>query len=222
MAKAFIFDMDGVIVDNHHFHVTAWKRFCDETGIEFNEQEFRKKYFGKNNHDILTGLMQKQIPTREVNILGERKEAIYREVYSEHMQMVEGLEDLLINLLKKEKLLAVATSAPVSNLNFVLDGLQIRKYFHSLCNEEDVKRAKPDPEIYLKTAEKLRVKPNECIVFEDSVSGIMAAKNAGMKVVALITTHTQEELPEPELFIKNFSDTKLANYLNNNKLKNEY
>lgn len=216
MIKAFIFDMDGVIVNNHQYHVIAWKQFCQQIDVDFNENEFRKKYFGKNNHDILTGLLNKQLTTSMVSELGERKEALYRQVYKDHIKMVEGLEELLKTIVRKGKLSAVATSAPISNLDFVIDKLNLRKYFRCLSNGDDVKRAKPDPEIYTRTAEKLGVMPHECIVFEDSVSGIMAAKNAGMTVIALLTTHLQDELPEAALYINNFYDERIENYLVNN------
>lgn len=218
MIKAFIFDMDGVIVDNHHYHVIAWKQFCQEIDVDFDENEFRKKYFGKNNHDILTGLMNKQLTPIMVSELGERKEALYRQVYQDHIKMVDGLEELLKKIAQKGKLSAVATSAPISNLDFVIDRLKLRKYYHCLSNGDQVKRAKPDPEIYIKTAKKLGVEPHECVVFEDSVSGIMAAKNAGMTVIALLTTHLRDELPEAELFINNFYDKRIENYLTNNSL----
>jgi HAD superfamily hydrolase (TIGR01509 family) len=161
--------------------------------------------------------MNRSVSDEEANFLGEQKEAVYRVVYSKHIEMVEGLEGFLQKIIARQKLTAVATSAPLSNLDFILDNLNLRSYFHCLTNSSDVARAKPDPEIYLKTAEKLNVHPSDCVVFEDSVSGIMSAKNAGMKVIALLTTHSRDELPETKLYIKNFNDPVLADFLNQNQ-----
>ncbi|HRX67919.1 MAG TPA: HAD family phosphatase, partial [Tenuifilaceae bacterium] len=112
--------------------------------------------------------------------------------------------------------LAVATSAPVSNLDFIIDKLSIRNYFDCLTNGNEVAKAKPHPEVYLITARKLNLQPDECVVFEDSVSGIESAKNAGMKVIGLLTTHSQDELPETEFFIPNFADIKLESFFEQN------
>lgn len=213
MIKSFIFDMDGVIVDNHSYHLHAWKLFCDEINVSFNEAEFRHKYFGKNNFDILSGLFSREVTQHEADELGERKELVYRQVYQNHIKPVEGLVEILSELKKSGKFLAVASSAPVSNLNFVVDNLQIRSYFSCLLDGSSVSKAKPDPEIYIKTAKQLNVLPHECVVFEDSISGINAAQKAGMRVIALLTTHIRSELPEVELYIKDFTDSKLISFL---------
>ena len=101
---------------------------------------------------------------------------------------------------------AVATSAPTSNLNFTLDSLGIRNLFDVIVDASGITKGKPDPEIYLKAAELLEISPMDCVVFEDSISGIKSGHNAGMKVVALITTHSKDELPETYLSIKDFSE----------------
>ncbi len=214
MQKAAIFDMDGVIVNNHHYHVKAWREFCAIKNIPFNEQEFRAKYFGKNNHDILTGLLNKEISEEEVIQLGEAKEELYRKIYQPYIKPVEGLKKLMKSLKNAKSVIALATSARKPNLDFVMNSLQIEHYFDALVDASMVKRSKPDPEIFLKAACLLGVKPQDCVVFEDSVSGINAAKTAGMKVVALLTTHNRSELPDASLFVKDFTDERLPNFLN--------
>ncbi|MFP4556914.1 MAG: HAD family hydrolase [Bacteroidales bacterium] len=216
MQKAVIFDMDGVIVNNHHYHVKAWREFCAKKNIPFNEQEFRKRYFGKNNHDILSGLLNKDVSDNDVISLGEAKEALYREIYQPHIKPVEGLEELLKALKDAGMSLAVATSARKPNLDFVVKSLKIEHYFDVMVDASMVKKSKPDPEIFLKSAFQMDVEPHDCIVFEDSVSGINAAKAAGMRVVALLTTHNREELPDAPLFVKDFTDRNLSNFLNIN------
>ncbi len=216
MIKAVIFDMDGVLVDNHNFHVEAWGKFCREISVEIDIAEFRRKYFGKGNRDILSGLLNREVTDEEVHLLGERKEAVYREVYNGFVEPVYGLVNFLKFAKSAGMKLAVATSAPVSNLDFIIDKLSIRNYFDCLTNGNEVAKAKPHPEVYLKTAQKLNLHPAECIVFEDSVSGIESAKNAGMKVIGLLTTHSQNELPDAEFFIHDFSSIKLKTFISSN------
>jgi len=212
--KAAIFDMDGVLVDNHHYHLIAWREFCELKGIPFNDDEFRVKYFGKNNYDILSGLIEKEITQAEVDLLGEEKEALYRTIYKPHIKPVKGLKNFLIALKAKGLKLAVATSANKPNLDFVVKELKLKSHFNLLVDASYVAKSKPHPDIYLKTAELLGAAPNKCIVFEDSVSGINAATAAGMDVVALLTTHQRHELPPAQLFINDFTDDAILCLMN--------
>ncbi len=206
MLRAALFDMDGVIVDNHHFHVQAWKLFCDKYNISLTENDFRAKYFGKNNTDILSGLLNRSVSQTEVDELGEEKEELYRKVYKDHVKPVEGLVELLKSLKENGVKIGVATSAPASNLDFVFENIKIKNYFNAVVDAHQIKNGKPNPEIYLKTAEILDVSPADCVVFEDSVSGIQSGQRAGMKVISLITTHRIDELPKTELAINNFTE----------------
>jgi beta-phosphoglucomutase len=213
MYKAAIFDMDGVLVDNHHYHQIAWKEFCEIKNIPFTDEEFRVKYFGKNNCEILSGLMSREVIQEEADMLGEEKEALYRKIYGPFIKPVDGLKEFLIQLKAKGFLLAVATSAGKLNLNFVIEALGLNGQFHLLVDASFVERSKPYPDIYLKTAELLGVMTNNCIVFEDSVSGINAAKAAGMDVIGLLTTHKRDELPAAMLFAKDFTDSNIISFI---------
>lgn len=204
--KAAIFDMDGVIVDNHNYHVKAWADFCKNHRIPFNEQTFRIKYFGKSNRDILPDLTNSKLSQFAIDELAEEKELIYRNIYRDDIKPVSGLKTLIAKLRKQGIKTAVATSAPTSNLNFVLDQLCIRDMFDTVVDSSMVKECKPDPEIYLKASELIGITPKECIVFEDSISGIQSAHNAGMEVIALITTHKAEELPKTYMQVYDFTE----------------
>lgn len=204
--QAAIFDMDGVIVDNHTYHVKAWAEFCHKHNIPFNEITFRANYFGKNNHDILHGLMNNGLTLEQINTLGEEKEQIYRDLYKEDITPINGLVPFL-NTLKAEGIkTAVATSAPTSNLDFTLDSLKIRYLFDIVVDASGISKGKPDPEIYLKASNLLGITPSSCVVFEDSISGIKSGQNAGMSVIGLITTHSKEELPFTTLAISDFTE----------------
>lgn len=203
---AAIFDMDGVIVDNHTYHVKSWAEFCRSKNIPFDEDTFRTKYFGKNTRDTFKGLLDYQLTEEEINTLGEEKEKIYREMYKDYITPVNGLIPFLISLKNAGIKTGVATSAPTSNLDFTLDMLGIRHLFDVVVDASGVSKGKPDPEIYLKAAEFLDISPKDCVVFEDSISGIKSGQNAGMRVVALITTHSKDELPYTPLSIHDFTE----------------
>lgn len=203
--KAFIFDMDGVIVNNHSYHLKAWEIFCNKYSFPFDINTFSQQYFGKSNYEILSELSHKKVTEMEALTLGEEKEIIYRELYSKEILVHTGLLDFLEVLKSNNKLTAVASSAPISNINFVLDKLRIREYFNTIVDASMVKFSKPNPEIYLKAAHALNIEPRECLVFEDSHSGIKAALDAGMEVVILSTTHKRNELNYNMAIVEDFT-----------------
>lgn len=198
--------MDGVIIDNHNYHVEAWSNFCNKKNIPFEESSFRTKFFGKNTRDTFLGLLDYPLTEEQVNTLGEEKEKIYRDLYKNHIVPVNGLIPFLQSLKKSGIKTAIATSAPTSNLDFTLDILNIRHYFDVLVDASGITKGKPDPEIYLKASNLLGISSENCIVFEDSISGIQSGHNAGMRVVAVATTHTPDELPETFITIKDFTE----------------
>ncbi|HCT30342.1 MAG TPA: hypothetical protein DIW31_06335 [Bacteroidales bacterium] len=204
--QAAIFDMDGVIIDNHTYHVKAWEVFCNRHAIHVDETSFRAKYFGKINSDILNGLMNEPLTVSQIDLLGEEKEAIYREIYKHDITPIKGLVPFLIKLKESGIKTAVATSAPTSNLDFTIDSLNIRHLFDAIVDASMITKGKPDPEIYLKAASLLEVNPDNSIVFEDSIAGIKSGQNAGMRVIALTTTHNIEELPNTEISINDFTE----------------
>ncbi len=204
--NGFIFDMDGVIVDNYLYHIDAWGEFCKRHGLNFEVEDFTRKYFGKNNTDILQALFGKSLSSTEIDMLGEEKEAIYRELYQPYIKPLDGLLDFMRELRIQGGKIAIASSAPQSNINFVVEKTYIKEFIDVSVNGNMVRLGKPSPDIFLKAAELLRIQPEKCLVFEDSFSGIQAAINAGMQVVALATTHKKEEHDPTITIISNFKE----------------
>lgn len=204
-----VFDMDGVLVDNVDHHVEAWRNFGHEMGKDLTEEEIRET-FGQRNQDMLEALLGRSLSNQSTQQHGERKEELYRKLMSPDLQakIVPGLIDFLSQLKEQDYRMAVATSGPPENANFVLDGLGIRKNFHAVVTGADVVKGKPDPEIFLLAANQLELSPLRCIVFEDSSSGIAAARQAGSPCVALATTHHTEELRKflPDLIVRDFRE----------------
>jgi len=191
---AALFDMDGVLIDNLAYHLASWQQFAQRYGRTLSPEQYARHINGRVAADSLPYVLERSLNAEELMQYTEEKEAIYREIYRTHQQPTPGLLAFLAELKAEGWGAAVGTSAPLSNLPFTLDGLALRPHFHAIVDASQIIRGKPDPEIYLTAAAQLGVPPERCVVFEDAFSGIEAGLRAGMKVVALATSHTAEEL----------------------------
>ena len=191
--RAFIFDMDGTLVDNMRFHGAAWQTMLRENGIETDPHEFLVKTAGKTNREIIPNFFTDATEDRLLE-LGLRKEIIYRELFLPERRAISGAIEFLEAAQTLGVKMAVATAAPVANMEFILDGLDLRRFFSVITTAADVSHGKPNPEVFLKTAEKLGVKPKNCLVFEDAVNGFEAAHRAGMKSIGIATVNSIEDI----------------------------
>ncbi len=197
MLKAVIFDMDGVIADTNPHHQIAWRKYYEQHGRTLSDADFVQYVSGKHNSAILGHLFPDQsAAVADFDRLAYEKEALFRELYAPDIIAVPGLVNFLTLLKNNGIKTAVATSAPVENLDFVMDALELRPFFDALLHEKLVTRPKPDPEIYQKAMAMLGVTPEESIVFEDSMTGVKAGRAAGARVIGVATTHTIDELAE--------------------------
>ncbi len=204
MNYAFIFDMDGVLIDSNPFHKIALQQFCKEHGHDLNEAQLREKIYGRTNKDWLRNLFG-DIDKSLLVKYADEKEALFRELYIKDVHALEGLIPFLSKLKDQEIPMAIATSAPRANVDFTIQYANLGGYFDTILDESFVNKGKPDPEIYLKTAQALGFDPTNCIVFEDSLSGIESGKAAGCKVVGITTTHTRKELNKTDFIMDNFN-----------------
>jgi beta-phosphoglucomutase family hydrolase len=191
--RAFIFDMDGTLVDNMRFHTEAWGKMLAENGVEMNAHDFLVKTAGKTNREILPTVFG-AISDERIAELGSRKETLYQELFLPHRKAIQGAIEFLEEAQDLGVKMAVATAAPVVNMEFILDGLNLRRFFDAITTAADIKNGKPDPEIFLKSAEKLGVEASNCLVFEDAVGGFEAAHAAGMKSIGIATVNSIEEI----------------------------
>lgn len=208
--KAVIFDMDGTMINNMAYHQKAWKQFCINHGLEMTDKEFKEKISGKKNNIIFQVVFGKELTPDEIKKFTEEKEELYQQIYKDDIREIEGLSNLISLLRQKGLKLAIATTAPKTNRDFGLKALGLTNAFDVILGDEDVTCGKPHPEIYLKTAEKLEVEPEECLVFEDTPVGVEAAKNAGMRVIGILTSYTEDELKQSELVVDNFDKIKFV------------
>lgn len=189
-----IFDMDGVIIDNHQYHFLAWKKMCEKYGKPLDHESYRDHLNGRTLSEVVEYIFNEPMPKEKVREIGLEKEKIYRELYQPYIQPTPGLLGFIGQAHDEGIPLVVGTSAPYENVVFTMNGLGIRHYFVDILDERAVTKGKPNPEIYLKCAERIHLPNDRCIVFEDAVSGIKAGTAAGSKVVALATSHSREEL----------------------------
>lgn len=203
---AVIFDMDGVICHTNPFHAEAFRQFFNKRAIPYTEQEFIDHMYGKHNSYIMKYFLKQDLNEQEVKVLEDEKEGLFRTIYADHIEPIAGYLAFLSQLKEAGFKTGVATSAPRANLSLILDKLGFASKMESILSSEDVQFHKPNPEVYLKSAENLAVPPKRCIVFEDSFSGVTAGLNAEMKVVGVLSSHTKEELPPCSYYINNYHD----------------
>jgi beta-phosphoglucomutase len=206
---AAIFDMDGVIADNMVYHTKAWEKFLQKYSPGLEIGDVTSKY-GMTNADLMSYVLSRKLTPAEVERYGEEKEALYRELYAADMAPLPGLVDFLQDLRSAGIRAVVATSAPQSNVDFLLDGLKIRPLFDAVVDAGHVNRGKPEPEIYLTAASRVGCRPDACVVFEDAMAGIEAGRRAAMMVIGVATTSPPEKLPGTRLVIKDFREVSVA------------
>lgn len=194
MVKAFLFDMDGVLCDNNAYHRTSWMEYAKRLGKELSEDDILTKVYGKTNREILEFVKGSQLPQAVVDYHAEEKEALFREMYRPDFCLTPGVMAFLKKAQKQGKKLGVVTNAPLSNLEFTLEMGELTSIFQARVHAAMVANPKPAPDIYLLAAELLEIDPKDCVVFEDSSTGILAAKAAGCRVVAIASTLPVDKL----------------------------
>ncbi len=206
---AVIFDMDGVICHTNPFHSQAFQKFFAKRNLHPSEEEFAQHMYGKSNSYIFKHFLKREVKGEEFRKLEDEKEGLFREIYEPQINPIAGFLDFLNGLKLNGIKTAVATSAPKANMDLIVNRLGLDTKMESFLASEDVDTHKPEPEVYLKSAKNLLVHPDNCVVFEDSYSGVSAAINAGMKVVGVLSSHSKEELPPCQLYIDNYHEINL-------------
>lgn len=209
MLKAVLFDMDGVICHTNPYHSIAFEQFFAKRNLRPTEAEYQRHMYGKNNSYILSHFLGRKIEGNELLEMEEEKEGLFREIYKSEVKPIDGFIDFLEVLKGAGIKTAVATSAPRANFDLIIDTLGIREVMESQLASEDVSEHKPDPEVYLRSAANLKVTPENCLVFEDSFSGVSAGLNADMRVIGVLSSHSEDELPKCDGYITDFTKLNL-------------
>jgi beta-phosphoglucomutase len=183
-AQAVIWDVDGTLVDTAEMHYQAWVRLCRERGRAFTRDEFART-FGRRNAEILHEIFSSPLSESDIITIGDRKETFYRDAARAGVALLPGVWTLMNGLHAHGVIQAIGSSAPRANVDLILDLTGIARFIQAVVSAEDTRRGKPDPEVFLTAARRVGTDPRRCVVFEDAVAGVRAAKAAGMRCVAV-------------------------------------
>ncbi len=208
--KGYIFDLDGVLVDSSRIHYRGWKDVLKALGRDVDYETFRTTFFGKRGVDTLEALFGKgKFNDDEVKQLSDEVDSNFVKTVAEVGVPIPGALEFVRGLKAAGQKIALGTSAPRPNVDAFLEAFSLRGVFDEEVCGDDVSRGKPNPEVFLRAAAGLDEAAGDCVVFEDSIPGVTAAKAAGAVCVALLTTTTREALSKADFFIKDFSDDTL-------------
>ena len=195
MERGVIFDMDGVLVDSYQAHWESWRVMAAEIGQALTEAQFAQT-FGRTSREIIAAHWGAgMLSPAQISQFDERKEHLYREMVEREFPAMDGAADLIRNLAEAGFRLAIGSSGPPENVALVIDRLGVENVLQARVTGRDVSRGKPDPEVFLTAAGRLKLSPAQCAVVEDAPVGITAANAAGMASIALVSTgHTPESV----------------------------
>jgi beta-phosphoglucomutase len=203
--KAFLFDLNGTMIDDMQYHIHAWHRIFNSLGANITLERMKEECYGKN-HEVIERILPGRFTNEEKDSMSLAKEREYQKAFRPYLKLLPGLDEFLKESYHAGIKMAIGSAAIMFNIDFVLDGLNIRNYFQALVSADDVKKSKPDPETYLKCATALNIEPANCIVFEDAPKGVESALNAGMKCVVLTILHEENEFTSSRDILGYFKD----------------
>ena len=213
MSKAFLFDLNGTVIDDMEFHAKAWYDILvNDLGAKLTPADVKKQMYGKNDELLIRIFGKDHFTPEKMKELSFEKERRYQQSFTPYMKLIDGLGNFLESAYQYQVPMAIGSAAIMFNIDYILDGLHLRKYFGAVISADDVNISKPDPETFIKCADALGVPYQDCIVFEDAPKGVEAAFHAGMKAVVITTYHTEEEfnyLPNVLFCIKDYNDPRL-------------
>ena len=209
--KAFIFDMNGTMIDDMAFHAKAWYNILnDDLNAGLTWDEVKAQMYGKNDELLIRIFGNNYFSNEKIKELSIEKERRYQQAYLPNLALIKGLQQFLETTEETGILMAIGSAAIPFNINFVLDNLNIRHFFKAIVSADDVVTSKPDPQTFLDCAALLNIAPADCLVFEDAPKGVEAAQNAGMQTVVLTTMHEKDEFKNYNNVIAFIEDYSLA------------
>lgn len=207
MIKSVIFDSDGVVVDTTEYDYEAWKKTLLENGVNLSMQEY-KGFLGMKGQEVVKKCI--------VGVSDELAVEIYTQKENYFASLVDkrGVKTIprvvqFIKKIKRDVKIALATASPSRKIDLVMNKVKLKNFFDAIVTADDVKKGKPNPELFLKAAQKLGIVPAEGIVIEDAPNGVAAAKAGGFRCVAITTTHERKELREADYIINTFDEFKM-------------
>ena len=199
-----LWDLDGVLVDSEEAHYQAWSETCAQYGIPFSREAFRRS-FGMNNAGIVARLTGQVVAASRVAEISNYKEELFRRIIRGNVKILPGVELWLSHFRTAGLPQAVASSAPLANIDAIVDELGMRAFFATLVSGADLP-GKPDPAVFLEASDRIGVPPKRCLVLEDSIAGVQAARRGGMKCLAVTTTNPRALLKDAHLTLDSLED----------------
>jgi beta-phosphoglucomutase family hydrolase len=207
--EAVLWDMDGVIADTADFHYRAWQEIVKERGIVFKKEDFMQ-LFGQRHDTIIKFILGDNLPRQEADALSDRKQALYRKLVARNIIPLPGAIELIKSLNKNKIKTAIASSAVPENVEVIIRGLGIENCFQAIAYGTEVAEGKPSPQIFQLAANKLGVGAGNCVVIEDAIAGVTAAKRAGMKCIAVTNSHPGKSLEKADLIVDTLEKVDIA------------
>jgi len=206
--EAVIWDLDGVIADTVAYHYRAWRDVFKERGVAYRQADFMP-YFGRR-HDTIIKAVLGDLPPEELDTINEEKQKKFRRLVAQNLRAMPGAIALVKSLHEHGIKQAIASSAVPENIEIIIRGLSIEDCFQAIVHGMEVKEGKPSPQIFLLAAKKLKARPDHCVVIEDAIAGVAAARNAGMKCVAVTNSHSKEALNGADLIVGTLEEIKVS------------
>jgi beta-phosphoglucomutase len=205
-SPALLFDLDGVVVDSNELHVESWKEVARRHGFDCPDPDYIGKC-GLRTAAVIRDLLRWPVSAEEAARIGFEKEEIYREwIRQDGIRAIPGVVAFLGACRRLGIPCAVGSSAPRENVDLCLQALRLEGFFAATVSGADVQRGKPAPDIFLQAAAALGAAAPDCVVFEDAPAGVTAARAAGMRVIALLTSHTRVELAAADAIVQDFRE----------------
>ena len=198
--EGVIWDMDGIIVDTAPYHLRAWQAVFQIRGVDFTEEDF-KRNFGQRNDTIIQNAFGRSVSAEEIDVISSEKEEDFRQRMGQDIKPLPGAIELIGSLKEHGVKMAIASSAPIENIQLVTQCLNVDGCFQAVVWGGEVTEGKPSPQGFLLAARRLGAEPGDCLVIEDAVAGVAAAKRAGMKCLAVTNTHPSMRLMAADLVV---------------------
>lgn len=209
--KAFIFDMDGVIIDSEPIHFQVDIETMKHLGCNMSKKEL-EKYVGTTNEYMLTDIKKNYNIKESIEEITDYKMKLTkRKIIESDLEPIEGIKELLVNLKENSIPAAIASSSPIDFINIVVEKFKIRDYFQYIVSGEEVVNGKPAPDIYIETAKKLGFDAKDCTVIEDSKNGVQAAKSAGMKCIGFANVNSgNQDLSKADIIVDSIKEINIS------------
>lgn len=212
VVRGVLWDMDGVLVDTGQAHFESWQQVLEELGVPFSRADFERT-FGMNNAGILALLLDQELTAEEIRAVGDRKERQFRQLVKGNARPLPGVLDWLARLRRLGIRQAIASSAPQENIDVLVDELGLRDYFDAMVSGATLP-GKPHPDVFLEAAQRIGARPDACVVVEDAIAGVQAARNAGMRCIAVTTTNSADKLAAADVVVDGLDQLSEEDFFN--------